>query len=87
VSVVVEYLDGPAKGTVQEFPRLDIALPSLLWSDGAAGRREATYHRVGDQPDPVSGHWIYRPAEPGCGAHRLSDRRRGLADARNAGHP
>jgi hypothetical protein len=62
VSIVVEYLDGPAMGKVQEFPWLDVALPSLLWQDAAAARREAIYHRVDDQPDPVSGHWVYRAA-------------------------
>jgi hypothetical protein len=60
VSIVVEYLDGPAEGTVREFPWLDTALPSVLWSGGAGDQLETTYRRVHDQPDPVSGRWSYR---------------------------
>ena len=58
----MEFHGGPADGTVEEYPDLDIALPSLYWQ--AIGSPEITsiYHRSADAPDPGTGAWRYQVA-------------------------
>jgi hypothetical protein len=58
--ITAEFIDGPARGTVQSYPDLSSALPSLQWGSDDSPRTGATYHRVGGQPDPLTGHWYYR---------------------------
>jgi hypothetical protein len=60
MAITAEFIDGPACGTVQSYPDLSSALPSLWWSSEGSPRTEATYHRMGGQPDPLTGHWYYR---------------------------
>jgi hypothetical protein len=62
MTITVEFVDGPARGTVQSYPNLNSALPSLLWCSDHSPQTEATYHRVGGQTDPLTGHWYYRLA-------------------------
>jgi hypothetical protein len=62
MTITAEFIDGPARGTVQTYPELSSALPSLWWGSDDSPPSEATYHRMGGQPDPVTGHWYYRLA-------------------------
>jgi hypothetical protein len=62
MTITAEFIDGPARGTVQTYPEWSSALPSLWWGGDDSPQSEATYHRMGGQPDPVTGHWYYRLA-------------------------
>jgi hypothetical protein len=45
MTITVEFIDGPARGTVQSYPDLSSALPSLWWCSDDSAHTEATYHR------------------------------------------
>jgi len=62
MNIIVEFDDGPERGTVRTFPEWATALPSLIWCGEHWPRIEATYCRLGNQPDPLTGHWHYRLA-------------------------
>jgi hypothetical protein len=62
--ITVKFIDGPARGTARSYPDLSSAPPSLRWRGDDPPRTEATYHRMGGQPDPLTGHWYYRLAPP-----------------------
>jgi hypothetical protein len=55
MAITAEFVDGPARGTLQSYPDLSSALPSVWWSSEGSPRTEATYHRMGGQPDPLTG--------------------------------
>lgn len=63
MSLRVEFEGGPADGTVKEYPSLAAALPSLFWSRDEPPVA-ATYRRLSDEPDPVTGRWRYVVALP-----------------------
>lgn len=57
--VSLEFLDGPAAGTVQATD-WSVALPSLYWTRADHSGPGVVYHRSSDRPDPVTGRWPYR---------------------------
>lgn len=59
MSLRVEFEGGPADGTVHEYPEIGIALPSLYWSRDEPHPVAATYRRLSNQPDPITGRWRY----------------------------
>ena len=59
MTVYLEFLDGPAAGTVRE-TGWSTALPSLYWADPDSSRPGVIYHRASSDPDPATGHWTYR---------------------------
>jgi hypothetical protein len=62
MTITAEFIDGPSRGTVQSYPDLSSALPSVRWCSDDSPRTEATYHRMGGQPAPLTRHWYYRLA-------------------------
>jgi hypothetical protein len=63
MTIRVEFQGGPADGTVQEYPALDRALPSLYWQRDELSEARAVYHRSVDRPDPDTGVWQYHLAD------------------------
>jgi hypothetical protein len=59
VSVRIAFEGGPADGTVQDYPRLGTALPSVYWSREEPQHISAVYRRLTDAPDPTTGIWRY----------------------------
>jgi hypothetical protein len=61
--VRVEYLDGPAAGTVQD-TSWSAALPSLYWAAGDGDATGVVYVRTGECADAVTNRWTYRVHGP-----------------------
>lgn len=54
----VHFVGGPADGLEQDYPELELALPSLYWHD-ETDARAGVYRRDDDRSEPAVGSWRY----------------------------